>query len=207
MTIHRAYKLYRGKVQSPHLLIQRHFQLTKQCHDEEKSFGDLSSHPNKIGGKPRDEHHRRTLTARTRPKHTPSKKDEWYSDDEESDNDDDSGSVDSGADDDNNPWHSSAWERQNGRLIRESIDSQGTVTRRAMDNQSNVLLAQFNQQGDMLGQSMFNMNALLKQMDQLGYTGMGRQPGDLAPQQLANRRAAIDSGLMQRQDPYFKTFG
>ena len=96
---------------------------------------------------------------------------------------------------------------QNGRLIRESIDSQGTVTRRAMDNQSNVLLAQFNQQGDMLGQSMFNMNALLKQMDQLGYTGMGRQPGDLAPQQLANRRAAIDSGLMQRQDPYFNTFG
>jgi hypothetical protein len=96
---------------------------------------------------------------------------------------------------------------QNGRLIRESIDSQGTVTRRAMDNQSNVLLAQFNQQGDMLGQSMFNMNSLLKQMDQLGYTGMGRQPGDLAPQQLANRRAAIDSGLMQRQDPYFNTFG
>ena len=96
---------------------------------------------------------------------------------------------------------------ENGRLIRESIDSQGLVTRRAMDNQSNVLLAEFNQQGDMLGQSMFNMNALLKQMDQLGYTGMGRQPGDLAPQQLANRRAAIDSGLMQRQDPYFNTFG
>ena len=96
---------------------------------------------------------------------------------------------------------------ENGRLIRESIDSQGLVTRRAMDNQSNVLLAQFNQQGDMLGQSMFNMNALLKQMDQLGYTGMGRQPGDLAPQQLVNRRAAIDSGLMQRQDPYFNTFG
>ena len=96
---------------------------------------------------------------------------------------------------------------ENGRLIRESIDSQGLVTRRAMDNQSNVLLAEFNQQGDMLGQSMFNMNALLKQMDQLGYTGMGRQPGDLAPQQLVNRRAAIDSGLMQRQDPYFNTFG
>ena len=96
---------------------------------------------------------------------------------------------------------------ENGRLIRESVDAQGLVTRRAMDNQSNVLLAQFNQQGDMLGQSMFNMNALLKQMDQLGYTGMGRQPGDLAPQQLVNRRAAIDSGLMQRQDPYFNTFG
>ena len=96
---------------------------------------------------------------------------------------------------------------ENGRLIRESVDAQGLVTRRAMDNQSNVLLAQFNQQGDMLGQSMFNMNSLLKQMDQLGYTGMGRQPGDLAPQQLVNRRAAIDSGLMQRQDPYFNTFG
>lgn len=96
---------------------------------------------------------------------------------------------------------------QNGRLIRESVDQQGQITRRAMDNQSNVLLAQFDNQGTMIGQSMFNMNSLLKQMDQLGYTGRGQQPGELAPQQLVNRRAAIDSGLMQRQDPYFNTFG
>lgn len=96
---------------------------------------------------------------------------------------------------------------QNGRLIRESVDEQGLITRRAMDNQSNVLMAQFDQQGDMLGQSMINVNSLLKQMDQLGYTGTGAQPGSLAPQQLANRRAAIESGLMQRQDPYFNTFG
>lgn len=46
-----------------------------------------------------------------------------------------------------------------------------------------------------------------KQMDNFGYTGTGRQPGDLAPQQLVSRRAAIESGLMQRQDPYFNTFG
>ena len=96
---------------------------------------------------------------------------------------------------------------QNGRLVRESIDAQGVTTRRAMDNQSNVLLANFDQQGQMLGQNMFNVNSLLKQMDQLGYTGRGRQPGTLAPQQLVNRRAAIDSGLMERQDPYFNTFG
>jgi hypothetical protein len=96
---------------------------------------------------------------------------------------------------------------QNGRLVRESIDAQGVTTRRAMDNQSNVLLANFDQQGQMLGQNMFNVNSLLKQMDQLGYTGQGRQPGTLAPQQLVNRRAAIDSGLMERQDPYFNTFG
>ena len=96
---------------------------------------------------------------------------------------------------------------QNGRLIRESLDEQGGLTRRAMDNQSNVLLAQFDTQGNMLGQNMFNVNSLLKQMDQLGYTGQGQQPGTLAPQQLVNRRAAIDSGLMERQDPYFNTFG
>lgn len=96
---------------------------------------------------------------------------------------------------------------QNGKLVRESIDAQGVTTRRAMDNQSNVLLANFDQQGQMLGQNMFNVNSLLKQMDQLGYTGQGRQPGTLAPQQLVNRRAAIDSGLMERQDPYFNTFG
>lgn len=96
---------------------------------------------------------------------------------------------------------------QNGKLIRESIDTQGVTTRRAMDNQSNVLLANFDQQGQMLGQNMFNVNSLLKQMDQLGYTGRGLQPGSTAPQQLVNRRAAVDSGLMQRQDPYFNTFG
>jgi len=96
---------------------------------------------------------------------------------------------------------------QNGKLVRESIDAQGVTTRRAMDNQSNVLLANFDEQGQMLGQNMFNVNSLLKQMDQLGYTGRGQQPGTLAPQQLVNRRAAIDSGLMERQDPYFNTFG
>lgn len=96
---------------------------------------------------------------------------------------------------------------QNGRLIRESVDEQGLITRRAMDNQSNVLMAQFNQQGQMLGQSMINVNQLLNQMDNFGYTGTGRQPGDLAPQQLVSRRAAIESGLMERQDPYFNTFG
>lgn len=96
---------------------------------------------------------------------------------------------------------------QNGALISESLDEQGNVTRRAMDDQSNVLMSQFDQQGDMLGRTSFNVNTLLKQMDQLGYTGQGRQPGTLAPQQLVNRRAAINSGLMERQDPYFNTFG
>jgi len=96
---------------------------------------------------------------------------------------------------------------QNGALISESLDEQGNVTRRAMDDQSNVIASQFDQQGDMLGRTSFNVNTLLKQMDQLGYTGRGLQPGTLAPQQLVNRRAAIDSGLMERQDPYFNTFG
>ena len=76
-----------------------------------------------------------------------------------------------------------------------------------MDDQSNVIASQFDQQGDMLGRTSFNVNTLLKQMDQLGYTGRGLQPGTLAPQQLVSRRAAINSGLMERQDPYFNTFG
>ena len=96
---------------------------------------------------------------------------------------------------------------ENGRLIRESVDEQGVITRRAMDDQSNVLMAQFNQQGNMIGQSMINVSSLLKQMDNFGYTGTGAQPGSLAPQQLVSRRAAIESGLMERKDPHFNTFG
>ena len=48
---------------------------------------------------------------------------------------------------------------------------------------------------------------LLKQMDNFGYTGTGAQPGSLAPQQLVCRRAANKSGLMERKDPHFNTFG
>ena len=94
----------------------------------------------------------------------------------------------------------------NGRLIRESVDANGLTTRRQMDRQSNILLAQFDGSNNLAGQSVINVNALLQQMDALGYGGQGAS-GDRAPQQLVNRRAAVESGMMAREQPFFSTFG
>lgn len=94
----------------------------------------------------------------------------------------------------------------NGQLIRESVDANGLTTRRQMDRQSNILLAQFDGSNNLAGQSMINVNALLQQMDALGYSGQGAS-GDRAPQQLVNRRAAVESGMMAREQPFFSTFG
>ena len=94
----------------------------------------------------------------------------------------------------------------NGQLIRESVDANGLTTRRQMDRQSNILLAQFDGSNNLAGQSMINVNALLQQMDALGYGGQGAS-GDRAPQQLVNRRAAVESGMMAREQPFFSTFG
>ena len=94
----------------------------------------------------------------------------------------------------------------NGRLIRESVDANGITTRRQMDRQSNIMLAQFDRSNNLAGQSMINVNALLQQMDALGYSGQGAS-GDRAPQQLVNRRAAVESGMMAREQPFFSTFG
>ena len=96
---------------------------------------------------------------------------------------------------------------QNGKLIQESVDQAGNTTRRQMDAQNNLLMATFNNTGQILDQSALNVNQLLGAMDNLGYTGSGRQPGDLSPQILANRPAAVRSGLMERDDPFFSTFG
>lgn len=95
-----------------------------------------------------------------------------------------------------------------GKLIRESVDQSGNVTRRAMDNQSNVLMAEFNSQGGLLNQSVINVNRLLKQMDEFGYTNANvvAATGDQSPQNLVNRRAAIESGIMGRDDAFFNTF-
>jgi len=51
------------------------------------------------------------------------------------------------------------------------------------------------------------MNQLFGAMDRLGYTGGGTATGDLSPQILANRPAAVRSGLMGQGDPYFRTIG
>ena len=95
-----------------------------------------------------------------------------------------------------------------GKLIRESVDQNGNVTRRAMDDQSNVLMAEFNSQGGLLNQSVINVNRLLQQMDELGYTNANvvAATGDQSPQNLVNRKAAIESGIMGRDDAFFNTF-
>ena len=96
---------------------------------------------------------------------------------------------------------------QNGRLIRQSVDDAGNITNRAIDQQNNLLLATFNNTGQILDQSAINMNQLFGAMDRLGYTGGGTATGDLSPQILANRPAAVRSGLMGQGDPYFRTIG
>lgn len=95
-----------------------------------------------------------------------------------------------------------------GKLIRESVDQNGNVTRRAMDDQSNVLMAEFNSQGGLLNQSVINVNRLLQQMDEFGYTNANvvAATGDQSPQNLVNRKAAIESGIMGRDDAFFNTF-
>jgi len=92
-----------------------------------------------------------------------------------------------------------------GRLIRESVNEQGVTTRRSMDNQTNLLSAQFDQRGNAVGQSVINVNSLLGQLENFGYTGRG-SPGQLTPSSMTNQRAA-NSGLMQRQEPFIRTIG
>ena len=96
-----------------------------------------------------------------------------------------------------------------GKLIRESVDQNGNVTRRAMDDQSNVLMAEFNAQGGLLNQSVINVNSLLNQMDQIGYTNANVRGaiGDRSPQSLVNPRAAVESGIMSRDGTFFNTIG
>ena len=47
----------------------------------------------------------------------------------------------------------------NGRLIRQSVNEQGLITRRSMDDQTNLLSAQFDQRGTAIGQSIINVIA------------------------------------------------
>lgn len=94
---------------------------------------------------------------------------------------------------------------QQGRLIRQSVDDQGNVIQRDINAQSNLLLATFSQSGQMLGQDALNMNQLFAAMDRLGYTGTGQPSGALSPQILVNRPAAVQSGIMAPQAPFFQT--
>ena len=94
-----------------------------------------------------------------------------------------------------------------GRLIRQSTNAEGLVTRRSMNEQTDLLSAQFDQRGNSIGQSVVNVNSLLTQMEKFGYTGGNSASGALAPQGMASQRAAVESGLMQRQEPFSRTFG
>ena len=95
----------------------------------------------------------------------------------------------------------------NGALIPSSLDAQGNTTRRAIDPQSNLLLATSNNQGQLIDQSALNMNQLFGAMDQLGYSGTGNATGGLSPQNLANRNAAVNTGFAAQNDPFFRTTG
>ena len=70
--------------------------------------------------------------------------------------------------------------------------------RRGMDDQNNLLIATFDANGRILGQTTRNINVLLSQMDRLGYQQQGRQFGDLTASGL---------GLMsgeQNADPFIQ---
>jgi hypothetical protein len=58
-----------------------------------------------------------------------------------------------------------------GRLIQQSTNSNGTVTQRGFDPNNNLNLATFNQQGQVVDRTRLNIDQLMSQMDQMGYSG------------------------------------
>jgi hypothetical protein len=70
---------------------------------------------------------------------------------------------------------------QQGRLIARSVDDVGNQTARAIDSQGNLLLAAFDQNGNRINQQALNVDAMMRQLDQLGY-----QPAAFSTQGLAS---------------------
>ena len=80
-----------------------------------------------------------------------------------------------------------------GRLIPLTADQAGNRTQRTLDNQGNLIYATLDPQNQITNQGALNVNQLLGALDNLGYT--------------ANQPAAVRSGLLEREDPFFSTFG
>ena len=75
-----------------------------------------------------------------------------------------------------------------GKLISRSTARNGNVTQRAFDDANNLRLATFDPQGNLLDSSQLNIDEMMSQMDQLGYSG------------------SSDTGLMGRSQPFQSTF-
>jgi hypothetical protein len=60
-----------------------------------------------------------------------------------------------------------------GRLIEQSTDNNGNVTRRGFDTQNNLSTATFDASGAVVDRSFLNVNQLMNTMDELGYQSVG----------------------------------
>lgn len=85
---------------------------------------------------------------------------------------------------------------ENGELISRSLDAQGNTIGRALDSQGNLLMATFDQYGGRIDQQSLNLNQMMNQLDMLGYVPTsGASSGNLSPQFLNTRPAAVTSGI------------
>lgn len=83
-----------------------------------------------------------------------------------------------------------------GELISRSLDAQGNTIGRALDSQGNLLLATFDQYGGRINQQSLNLDQMMSQLDMLGYVPTsGAASGNIAPQYLNTRPAAVRSGI------------
>jgi len=69
---------------------------------------------------------------------------------------------------------------QTGKLITQSVEQNGNITRRGLDEQNNLLIASFDSSGKLITQTTRNIGMLLSQMDRMGYQRQGGQFGDLS---------------------------
>ena len=92
----------------------------------------------------------------------------------------------------------------NGKLIAQSANQQGLITRRVMDEQSNLLLNTFDQGGRSIGGKTLNVNSLLSLLDRYGYgdTGLDRKVSTSPMSPQAAQRAQAFQGLMANQTPF-----
>ena len=89
---------------------------------------------------------------------------------------------------------------EQGALIANSVDASGNRISRALDQQGNLLLAQFNTQGARVDQASVNINALMRQMDAIGY-----QPGTNAAMGLRVGSASTANVYSGLASPYAST--
>jgi hypothetical protein len=83
---------------------------------------------------------------------------------------------------------------QSGELISDTVDDQGTRTARAIDEQGNLLIAQFDAGGALRNQENYNINQMLQQMNAtlMQFQGGGNyNMGNLSPAYNRGRRGIM----------------